>query len=60
MEHHTTMKKRDVDWVIEFIDSSDRVHPVVKRALVNRLAAPLKRDEIDRARHQLQDFAREA
>lgn len=56
----TTMKKRDVDWVIEFIDNSIRINPVVKQALINRLDKPLTRDEIDRARHQLQEFANEA
>lgn len=48
-----TAKKRDVDWVIEFIKESTRIDPVVKKALTNRLIPRLTRDEIDTARYQM-------
>jgi hypothetical protein len=46
-------KMRDVDWVIEYTARCERINPVVKQVLLNRLIVPMSREEIDRARYQL-------
>jgi len=40
---------RDIDRLIEFIQECDRIPPVHKRVLINRIESPPTREELDRA-----------
>jgi hypothetical protein len=44
---------RDIDRIIRAIEEDDRIPPVHKRVLINRIEPPPTREELDRAQAEV-------